>query len=133
MTTTTDEPGTALALPAPEALPALFRDPDEIDRLISRIEAEARAHVADVATTKGRREIASLAHKVARSKTALDEAGKQLNAGLRRQIDVVDQERRKVREFGLASVDGEALSAKGAHAIAEALADGKIPHCKVTF
>lgn len=89
---------TALALPAPEALPALFRQPEEIDRLIGRIEAEARAHEADMTTKKGRDAVASLAHKVARSKTALDDAGKRLNEGLRAQINVVDAERRKMRE-----------------------------------
>lgn len=89
---------TALALPAPEALPALFRQPEEIDRLIGRIETEARAHEADMTTKKGRDAVASLAHKVARSKTALDDAGKRLNEGLRAQINVVDAERRKMRE-----------------------------------
>ena len=52
----------------------------------------------DTTTRKGRDAIKALAFKVTRSKTALDEAGKQLNAGLRRQIDTVDVERRKVRE-----------------------------------
>ena len=80
---------------APEALPTLFRDPDEIDKLIKWVEDEARAHVPDTTTRKGRDAIKALAFKVTRSKTALDEAGKQLNAGLRRQIDTVDVERRK--------------------------------------
>lgn len=89
---------TELALPAPEALPALFAAPDKIDGLISEIEAQCRAHEPDTSTKKGRDAIASLAHKVARSKTALDNAGKQLNEQARQQISVVDAERRKIRE-----------------------------------
>ena len=89
---------TALVLPEPTSLAALFQKPDQIDDLISRIEAEVRAHVPDLSTKKGRDAIASLAHKVARSKTALDNAGKDLNADLRSKIEVVDAERRKIRD-----------------------------------
>lgn len=87
-----------LTLPAPEALPELFRQPEKIDRLIGDIEAKARAHEPDLTTVKGRKAIASLAYDIARSKTALDDAGKRLNEGLRTQINVVDAERRKVRD-----------------------------------
>lgn len=89
---------TALALPEPTTLATMFQKPDQIADLISRIEAEARAHAPDISTKKGRDAIASLAHKVARSKTALDSAGKDLNADLRAKINVVDQERRKIRD-----------------------------------
>lgn len=91
-------PSTALALPEPTTLATMFQKPDQIDDLISRIEAEVRAHVPDLSTKKGRDAIASLAHKVARSKTALDGAGKDLNADLRSKIEVVDAERRKIRD-----------------------------------
>ena len=93
-----NEISTELALPAPEAMPALFGDVDKLNRIIGNIEAEARSHVADTSTKKGRDAIASLAFKLARSKTALDAAGKELNAKFRAQIDVVDAERRKIRE-----------------------------------
>lgn len=94
----TEVTGTALALPEPVALAALFQTPDKIAALIASVEAEARAHVPDLTTKKGRDAIASLAHKVARSKTALDSAGKDLNADLRAKISVVDEERRKIRD-----------------------------------
>ena len=92
------ETGTALALPEPTTLATMFQKPDQIADLISRIETEARAHAPDISTKKGRDAIASLAHKVARSKTALDSAGKDLNADLRAKINVVDEERRKIRD-----------------------------------
>lgn len=92
------ETSTALALPEPTTLATMFQKPDQIVDLISRIETEARAHAPDISTKKGRDAIASLAHKVARSKTALDSAGKDLNADLRAKINVVDEERRKIRD-----------------------------------
>lgn len=92
------ETGTALMLPEPRDLALIFRTKDQIDALIGRIEAEARSHAPDVSTAKGRKAIASLAYKVAQSKTTLDEAGKALNEAARQQINAVDAERRKVRE-----------------------------------
>ncbi|MEM7529068.1 MAG: hypothetical protein AAF416_15565 [Pseudomonadota bacterium] len=75
-----------------------FSSTDAMDGILDRIEKLARAHQPDVSTAKGRKEIASMARKVASSKVALDEAGKALNAGLREQINVVDAERRRVKE-----------------------------------
>lgn len=87
----------AITLPEPSELPALYRN-GEIDTILTRIETEAMAIAPDLSTAKGRKEIASLAHKVARSKTALDEAGKKLTEERRRQIDAVNAERKKVRD-----------------------------------
>jgi len=75
-----------------------FASPDTMDEILARIEATAKSEVADVETKKGRAAIKSLAYKIARSKTALDHAGKELNAEARKQIEAVDAERRKVRE-----------------------------------
>lgn len=94
----TNTPGTGLMLPASTDLQALFRDPGQVDPLIARIEAEVRAHVPDTSTAKGREAIKSLAYKVARSKTALDEAGKALNEEARAQINQVDAARRAIRD-----------------------------------
>lgn len=69
---------TALAIPERTELVALFTKEGGIDPIIARIEAEVRSHVPDVTTKRGRDAIASLAYKVARSKTTLDEAGKSL-------------------------------------------------------
>jgi len=71
---------------------------ETIDPIIARIEKEVRSHAPDLTTAKGRDAIASLAHKVSRSKKLLDDAGKKLNEDKRRQISIVDAERRKIRE-----------------------------------
>lgn len=89
---------TALAIPAKSDLAAMFRKSDGLDPIIARIEAEVRAHVPDISTAKGRKAIASLAYKIAQSKTALDDAGKALNEEARSHINAVDAERRKARD-----------------------------------
>ena len=100
MTTTTTNPDNlpALALPEGTALVALFKTEDGLDPLIARIAAEVRAHVPDLTTAKGRDAIKSLAYKVARSKTTLDDAGKQLTDEQRKAIATVDAARRKMRD-----------------------------------
>lgn len=94
----TTPPGTGLMLPAGTDLQALFRDGAHIDPLIARIEAEVRSHVPDTSTAKGRDAIKSLAYKVSRSKTALDDAGKALNEEARAQINLVDGARKRIRD-----------------------------------
>ncbi|MEO1949279.1 hypothetical protein [Thioclava sp.] len=94
----TNTPGTGLMLPAGTDLAALFKDQAAVDPLIERIEKEVRAHVPDTSSAKGREAIKSLAYKVARSKTALDDAGKALNEEARAQINQVDAARRKIRD-----------------------------------
>jgi hypothetical protein len=95
--TVKDEPGTALALPKETELFALFSAPEGLEAVLSRIETEVRSHAPDLSTKKGRDAIASLAMKVAKSKVALDNAGKALNEEARAKINAVDEERRKVR------------------------------------
>lgn len=90
--------GTALALPERTSLEVMFRQDGGLDPLIAKLEAAVKAHVPDLTTKKGRDAIKSLAYNVARSKTALDEAGKQLNEEARAQIAVVDAARRKIRD-----------------------------------
>lgn len=92
------ETGTALAIPEGSALEAMFRAKDGVDPLIDRIKAEVRTHAADVTTKKGRDAIASLAHKVSRSKVALDDAGKLLTEAAKKEIAIVDAARKKVRD-----------------------------------
>ncbi|QBX34616.1 hypothetical protein E4191_07740 [Paracoccus liaowanqingii] len=94
----TPTPGTGLMLPAGTDLAALFKDGAKIDPLIAMIETEVRAHVPDTSTNKGREAIKSLAYKVSRSKTALDEAGKALNEDARKQINLVDAARKNIRD-----------------------------------
>lgn len=92
------ETGTALAIPADTGLADVLKQEDALEATLSKIEAEARSHAPDLSSVKGRKAIASLAYKIAQTKTALDNAGKEANAGLRTQIETVDAARRKVRD-----------------------------------
>ncbi|MCF6686157.1 hypothetical protein [Raoultella ornithinolytica] len=77
---------------------AVFTSNDQLDPLIELIEKEARSLVPDVTTKKGRDAIASMAHKVARSKTYIDNAGKDLVAELKALPKKIDESRRIARE-----------------------------------
>ncbi|EFB5468148.1 hypothetical protein FNW90_21230 [Escherichia coli] len=77
---------------------AVFTNNDQLDPLIEAIEKEARSLVPDVTTKKGRDAIASMAHKVARSKTYIDNAGKAMVAELKALPKQIDESRRVVRE-----------------------------------
>lgn len=77
---------------------AVFTNNDQLDPLIEAIEKEARSLVPDVTTKKGRDAIASMAHKIARSKTYIDNAGKDLVAELKALPKQIDESRRVVRE-----------------------------------
>jgi hypothetical protein len=70
-----------------------------LDPILTRIDTEARSLALDISTDKGRKEIASLAHKIAKSKTALDKLGKDLVAGWKDQAKKVDQERARAWDF----------------------------------
>lgn len=77
---------------------AVFTTKEQFDPIIEAIEKEARSLVPDVSTKKGRDAIASMAHKVARSKTYIDNAGKDLVAELKALPKQIDESRRLVRE-----------------------------------
>jgi len=77
---------------------AVFTSNEQLDPIIEAIEKEARSLVPDVTTKKGRDAIASMAHKVARSKTYIDNAGKDLVAELKALPKQIDESRRLVRE-----------------------------------
>lgn len=88
-----------IALPSePSAIAAFFSEPTKVESLIEAIENKCAEHVPDLTTAKGRDAIKSLAYDVARSKTALDKAGKVLNDDKRAAITAVDAERRKIRD-----------------------------------
>ncbi|MDM3217011.1 hypothetical protein [Citrobacter sp. Cf084] len=77
---------------------AVFTNNEQLDPIIEKIEKEARSLVPDVSTKKGRDAIASMAHKVARSKTYIDNAGKDLVAELKALPKQIDESRRIVRD-----------------------------------
>lgn len=86
----------AVALAEEPAL--MLVEPAKFDAFYDAIAQEARGLKADTSTKKGREAIASMAFKVARTKTAIDDAGKKLNEEARSRIAVVDAARRQVRE-----------------------------------
>lgn len=69
-----------------------------LDDLLARIRAEAVTLVPNVKTVAGRKEIASIAYKVSRSKIAIDDAGKALVADLKKQTGDIDSARKKARD-----------------------------------
>lgn len=78
--------------------PAIFADSASIDNVLEKLEREVRSVPCDISTADGRAAVASLAYKVARSKTALDDMGKELVAEWKAKASLVDAERRKIRE-----------------------------------
>lgn len=72
--------------------------PGGVDAILSKLIADVRAIKVDISTPSGRKACAALAFKVARSKTALDEMGKDLVAGLKKQTGAIDAERKTIRD-----------------------------------
>jgi hypothetical protein len=87
---------TELAVLAGVNLQTFFTETGAIDPIIQKIRDEVSLHVPDLSTSKGRKEIGSLAYKVSRSKTALQDAAKLLTADAKAKIKVIDDARIKV-------------------------------------
>lgn len=87
----------AVLPPADTAL-EVYQKPAGLDPYIERIRAEVIGHVPDLTTDKGRKAIASLAFKVRKSKTALDNLGKQLVDDLKEIPKKIDAERKRMRD-----------------------------------
>lgn len=81
-----------------EATPVLvLTDKQKFSDFYEAMKAECDALDIDLETEKGRKAIASMAYKVARTKTAIDDAGKRLNEEARARINAVDESRREIR------------------------------------
>lgn len=89
--------GSAVSL-VPENLNAVEVYSGGIDKILKSIQTVALAEVRDVSTVMGRKNIKSLAHKVARSKTFLDEMGESLIEEARKKVSTINAERKKVRD-----------------------------------
>ncbi|MHC3750733.1 hypothetical protein ACYKDZ_17835 [Stutzerimonas stutzeri] len=90
---------TELAIvPPKETALQVFQAANGLDPYLQQIRAEIDAFVPDVTTKKGRDAIASIAHKVARSRTALDNVGKELVAELKEIPKKIDAERKRMRD-----------------------------------
>lgn len=77
----------------------VFTNKAEFDPILDKISKEARSMVYDINTAKGRSEIASMAHKVARTKTYLDGLGKELVDELKEVPKKIDESRKAMRDF----------------------------------
>ncbi|EMC8778258.1 cell envelope biogenesis protein TolA [Providencia rettgeri] len=76
----------------------VFKSSNSVEDIISKIESEVNSFVNDVNTDKGRKEIKSLAYRVAQSKTYLDGLGKDLVAELKEIPKLIDANRKTVRD-----------------------------------
>ena len=74
---------------------AIFKE-GGADPIIDKIRKEVLAVDRDISTEEGRKHVASLAYKVARSKTLLDEMGKTFAADLKKQVKAIDGERSRI-------------------------------------
>jgi colicin import membrane protein len=67
--------------------------------LLTEIEKKAKDFEPDITTDSGRKEIASMAHKVARSKTLIDDVGKDSVAEQKKKVDDCNKYRKQARDF----------------------------------
>ena len=72
---------------------------NRVDSVLREIEKEALSFVPDLSTSSSRKEIASIARKVSKSKVILDNAGKELTADWKAQSKLVDASRKESRDF----------------------------------
>lgn len=87
-----DDKSTAImVMPTGSDLEKFFTSAETADPILEQIKKAVRAHKPDVTTAKGRDEIKSLAYKVARTKTAIDEARKTLTADARDKIAKINE------------------------------------------
>ena len=77
----------------------LFSNEKSIQAVLDEIKEAATDFEPDVSTPDGRKEIAAQAYKVSRSKTVIDNAGKELTQEWARKKKVVDAGRRLARDF----------------------------------
>lgn len=77
----------------------VFGQPEKLDEILKKIKDEALSFVPDLTTAGGRKEVASMAYKVSQSKTAIDNAGKELTAEWKKKSKAVDESRKAAREF----------------------------------
>ena len=72
-----------------------------IDSILAKVEEKANEKAGDLSaeTSEGRKEIVSLAYKIARSKTIIDDIGKNLVSDWKKKAGEVDETRKRSRDF----------------------------------
>lgn len=86
-----------ITIPSENAL-QVFTGQSSIDPYLAKIRAEIDSFTPDVSTRKGREEIASVAYKVAKSKTYLESVGKQLADAQKEIPKKIDATRKHIRD-----------------------------------
>ena len=86
-------------LPPKETALQVYTAPNGLEPYLQKIKEELDLFVPDVSTKKGRDAIASIAYKVAKGKTALDNIGKELVADLKDVPKKIDAERKRMRDL----------------------------------
>ena len=90
-----------VSVPAKDTALEVFKTDKGLDPYLVKIRGEVDAFLASspsLDTNKGRQSYASLAHKIARSKTAVDNVGKDLVADLKKLPKTIDAERKRWRD-----------------------------------
>ena len=72
---------------------------DGLEPVLGNIAEQCRSYVFDIESKSGRKDCASLAYKIARSKTTIDDLGKKLLADQKAKIKQGDAQRKKARDF----------------------------------
>ncbi|MHB1660123.1 MAG: hypothetical protein ACYCRF_12620 [Acidithiobacillus sp.] len=88
-----------LAIIPKESALTVFTTPKGLDPYLAQIRAEIDQFVPDLTTKSGREEIASMAYKVAKSKTYLESVGKELADAQKEIPKKIDAERKRVRDL----------------------------------
>ena len=89
---------TELAIINETSLAAVYATKQGADEIIDRIRAAAMAEAQDLTTAAGRKRVASVAYRVAQSKTAIDDQGKKLGEAAKKQVDAINATRKRLRD-----------------------------------
>ena len=86
-------------VPAQETALAVYSTPKGLEPWLQKVRAEVDAFnqcLPDLTTVKGRKQYASMAYKIAQTKTALDDMGKKVSAEQKEIPKKIDAERKRV-------------------------------------
>lgn len=96
--TKTDNTQAQLVVIEPTSAVALFTEGQGVAELLADIRQKATSLVPDITTAKGRKEVASIAHAVARTKTYLDGLGKEQTDKFKEIPKRIDANRKQIRD-----------------------------------
>ena len=95
----TDNPQAQLVVIEPTSAVALFTEGEGVEAMLADIRKQATSLVPDLSTAKGRKEIASIAFSVAKTKTYLDGFGKELTDKYKEIPKRIDANRKLIRDY----------------------------------